>query len=89
MKYLAIFILLLMPSFWARCQDEAAARDAHKLNHWHRPLQVGYSPVIVIVPQGVGMGVSAVVSADRRYVRIGASPMFSSVGQVYIFNYQR
>lgn len=68
--------------------DEAAARDAHKLNHWHRPV-VGYSPVIVIVPQGVGMGVSAVVSADRRYVRIGTSPMFSSVGQVYIFNYQR
>ncbi len=32
------------------------------------------------------MQVTAVVSADRRYVRITASPFFSGVSQVNTFN---
>jgi hypothetical protein len=53
---------------------------------------VGYQPVITILPQGAnlmgpgGGGITAVVSADRRYVRISASPFFSGVGQVNTFN---
>ena len=49
---------------------------------------VGYSPVIVILPQGINMGASAVVSADRRYVRFSTSPtiMFSSIPKVTTYN---
>jgi hypothetical protein len=52
---------------------------------------VGYQPVIIWLPQGASLrgpngGVTAVVSADRRYVRISASPYFSGVSQVNTFN---
>lgn len=51
---------------------------------------VGYQPLIVWLPEGASMGVSAVVSADRRYVRIGfgrGSLMFSSISRVDTFNW--
>ena len=68
-----------------------------RLNHQRpnpirRPVlvnKVGYGPVIIWLPQGTNMGVSAVVSPDRRYVRIGARPMFSGIGPVYTFSYRR
>jgi hypothetical protein len=47
---------------------------------------VGYQPVIMWLPQGASMSVTAVVSADRRYVRITATPFFSGVSQVNTFN---
>jgi len=53
---------------------------------------VGYQPVITVLPEGAmlmgpgGGGITAVVSADRRYVRISAAPLFSGVGQVNTFN---
>ena len=37
---------------------------------------VGYQPVIIWLPEGAMMGVTAVVSADRRYVRITPMPIF-------------
>ena len=33
------------------------------------------------------MSASAVISADRRYVRINAVPFFSSIGPVSTFNF--
>jgi hypothetical protein len=48
---------------------------------------VGYQPVITTLPEGVNMYARAVVSADRRYVRITAVPLFSLVGQVTQFNF--
>jgi hypothetical protein len=33
------------------------------------------------------MTASAVISADRRYVRISPSPFFSSIGNVQTFNF--
>jgi hypothetical protein len=48
---------------------------------------VGYQPVITTLPEGVNMYARAVVSADRRYVRITAVPLFSGVGQVTQFNF--
>ncbi len=48
---------------------------------------VGYQPVITTLPEGVNMYARAVVSADRRYVRITAVPLFSVVGQVTQFNF--
>ena len=47
---------------------------------------VGYLPVITWLPQGTTMGASAVVSPDRRYVRVSPMPFFSSVGPVYSYN---
>jgi hypothetical protein len=47
---------------------------------------VGYAPVITTLPEGAMLGASAVVSPDRRYVRIGVQPFFSHVDRVDTFN---
>ncbi len=49
---------------------------------------VGYAPVVTWLPSGASMGASAVVSPDRRYVRVNAQPFFSQVGPVNTFTYQ-
>lgn len=46
----------------------------------------GFRPLITTLPSGVSMGASAVVSPDRRYVRIGVTAFQSSVGPVRTFN---
>ena len=47
----------------------------------------GYQPVIQNFPTGANMSVQmAVVSPDRRYVRVTAAPFFSQIGQVSTFN---
>lgn len=48
---------------------------------------VGYMPVITTLPEGANMSASAVVSADRRYVRITATPLFSTIPEVSTFNF--
>jgi hypothetical protein len=49
---------------------------------------VGYQPVITTLPEGVNLAVTpAVITADRRYVRITTAPLFSGVGQVTQFNF--
>ena len=48
---------------------------------------VGYQPVITQLPEGSTMQVTAVISADRRYVRVSPSPFFSQVTEVSTFNY--
>ena len=47
---------------------------------------VGYQPVIITLPEGANMAATAVVSADRRYVRITVVPLFSGVSEVNVFN---
>jgi tetratricopeptide (TPR) repeat protein len=47
----------------------------------------GYQPIITTLPEGTNMFAQAVVSADRRYVRVTATPLFSGVGQVTQFNF--
>ena len=47
---------------------------------------VGYQPVIITLPEGANLMATAVISADRRYVRITSMPFFSGVGQVHTFN---
>ena len=47
---------------------------------------VGYQPVITVLPEGAMMMAMAVISADRRYVRITASPQFTGVAEVNVFN---
>jgi len=48
---------------------------------------VGYQPVIQTLPSGANMSSNAVVSADRRYVRITPLPIFSGIGEVNTFNF--
>jgi tetratricopeptide (TPR) repeat protein len=47
---------------------------------------VGYQPVIIWIPEGANLGATAVVSADRRYVRITCVPFFSAIREVNVFN---
>jgi hypothetical protein len=47
----------------------------------------GYQPVISNLQDGANLTATAVVSADRRYVRVQAQPFFSGIGAVYTFNF--
>lgn len=48
---------------------------------------VGYRPVIISLPEGANFNSNAVISADRRYVRVSPSPTFSQVTEVSTFNF--
>jgi hypothetical protein len=48
---------------------------------------VGFQPIIQVLPEGTMLAVSGVVSADRRYVRIGVAPIFSTIGDVQTFTF--
>jgi hypothetical protein len=48
---------------------------------------VGFQPIIQTLPDGVQMTATAVVSADRRYVRVSSSPSFTGVGDVATFSF--
>ena len=45
----------------------------------------GFQPVIQPIPSGVGMTVTAVISADRRFVRLNVIPTFSNIVDVFTF----
>ena len=47
---------------------------------------VGYQPVIITLPEGANLAATAVISADRRYVRITCVPLFSGIAEVHTFN---
>ena len=44
--------------------------------------------MIITLPVGANMSATAVVSADRRYVRATTQPLFSTIPVVNTFNYQ-
>ena len=48
----------------------------------------GFAPVITTLPSGTQLNASAVVSPDRRYVRMNLQPFFSQVGPVQNFTFQ-
>jgi hypothetical protein len=48
---------------------------------------VGYRPVIITLPEGANFSTNAVISADRRYVRVSPAPTFSLVTEVSTFNF--
>ena len=64
-------------------QQLAASRNANR--GFGNP---GFAPVITTLPSGPQLGASAVVSPDRRYVRMNLQPFFSSVGPVQTFTFQ-
>jgi hypothetical protein len=47
---------------------------------------VGYRPNITVIPSGTTLTATAVVSGDRRYVRVSAAPFFSDIIAVDTFN---
>jgi len=47
---------------------------------------VGFQPVIVVLPEGTSLFATAVISADRRYVRYSGLPLFSAISEVNTFN---
>lgn len=51
------------------------------------PAAPGYQPVISIISEGVTSTAMAVVSGDRRYVRLGMLPMFSALTDVKAFSF--
>jgi hypothetical protein len=48
---------------------------------------VGYMPVITVIPEGAMLFASAIVSSDRRYVRVTPNPMFSQITEINTFNF--
>ena len=67
-------------------QQALAAREQLTRQLQAQRRGVGFAPVITTLPQGTSLGVGAVVSPDRRYVRINATPFFSRIGRVHTFN---
>ncbi|MCA9080591.1 MAG: hypothetical protein KDA58_08525, partial [Planctomycetaceae bacterium] len=48
---------------------------------------IGFQPQIATIPEGTILTVRAVVSADRRYVRLSVLPSFTSVTDVFTFSF--
>jgi type II secretory pathway component GspD/PulD (secretin) len=48
---------------------------------------VGFQPQITVLPEGVQMTVQAVLSADRRYVRLTVIPSFTAITDVQQFSF--
>ena len=66
---------------------DQAAEEGRYYSPYYRQGAVGYQPQIIALPTGTNLMAQAVVSADRRYVRITSVPMFSYIANVRIFNY--
>lgn len=45
------------------------------------------APGITVIPEGTTLMAGAIVSADRRYVRLSVAPMFNNVTDVFTFSF--
>ena len=50
---------------------------------------VAHQPVVTVLNEGTQLGVQAVVSSDRRFVRLTLVPFFSQIGDVDEFTFSR
>jgi len=48
---------------------------------------IGYQPVTSVISEGVTLNALAVISGDRRYVRISTTPVFRSLTDVFTFSF--
>jgi hypothetical protein len=48
---------------------------------------VGFQPIVITLPTGTSLSALAVVSHDRRYVKIAVQPLFSDIGNVQTFTF--
>ncbi|MEC9094779.1 MAG: hypothetical protein VX438_18870, partial [Planctomycetota bacterium] len=70
---------------YAKYERKKAKDGLTPINNRRR--DAGFRPQITTLPSGAGASVTAVVSADRRYVRITPIPMFSSIASVSTFTF--
>ncbi len=49
---------------------------------------VGFTPQITQIPDGITLNVTAVISADRRFVRLALAPLFTNFIEVSTFSFQ-
>jgi hypothetical protein len=56
-------------------------------NGFARRGAVGFRPELTVLPEGANLSTLAIISADRRYVRITPVPFFSQIGDVTTFNF--
>jgi hypothetical protein len=47
----------------------------------------GYTPIITVIPDGIQNTAMAVISGDRRYVRLTMAPLFSTLTDVQSFSF--
>jgi hypothetical protein len=78
----------------SRYEDSLAHRDflrsrVKQRRGFRGPGAVGFRPVITTLPSGTQLmpGTTAIVSADRRYVRVTPVPFFSFIGEVNTFDF--
>ena len=69
-----------------RCGTTCSAVEAERTGRMPRRNAVGVRPQITVLPEGTNFNASAVISADRRYVRVTPMPLFSGIGDVTTFN---
>ncbi len=71
-------------------QASAASRRGYYPSRGYSPYyprrNVTYVPQVTWLPSGVSLGASAVVSPDRRHVRMSLSPTFFSIPRVDTYN---
>ena len=82
--------LAKLPDESEAARDYAEALAAAQQAGLNRPFRrgaVGYRPVITALPEGANFSSNAVISADRRYVRVAPAPTFSQVTEVATFNF--
>mgnify|MGYP001224439127 CR=1 FL=1 len=75
----------LQQHFWM--QQNAFANLPFGMMPWgfNQP-RVYYAPVVQWFRQGVQFNANAVVSPDRRHVRMNLNPIFSSIGPIHNYN---
>ncbi|MFO1094130.1 MAG: hypothetical protein U0992_12585 [Planctomycetaceae bacterium] len=61
--------------------------EESRLDAARRAGAVGFQPIIEVIPEGAQSTAGAVVSADRRYVRLSMAPLFSNVIDVIPFSF--
>jgi hypothetical protein len=67
--------------------DAESRRAARQFGSSRDKADVGFTPVIATIPEGVMLSAMAVVSGDRRYVRITPNPLFSNITDVFTFTF--
>lgn len=67
--------------------DAESRRAARDFGVSRDRAEVGYTPVITTLSEGVTLQALAVVSGDRRYVRLTTIPVFSNITDVFTFSF--
>lgn len=62
-------------------------RESRRRTAGRRAGAVGFAPVISLIPEGISLRAGAVVSGDRRYVRLSLTPVFNNVTDVFTFSF--